>query len=819
MEAAMKKSASPPRTKSPPARKQNPRPRLRRSADDFSPFFDSPLDLLCIGDRYAIFRKLNPQWETVLGYSVAEMEGKDFIEFIHPDDQAAALDAFREIDRRDGVQVLTNRVRRKDGSYRWLEWKYLLRDGRIFAAARDVTERKQTEKALRESEERYQRITLTITDYIYHVRVKNGIAVETIHGERCQAVTGYSAEEFAADPHLWLRMMDPEDRPLVVQQVRAVLTGRYAPTLEHRLWRKDGVRRWVRNTPVLHCDPAGDLLGYDGLIQDITERKEAELQIRAQYELALALNATTNRDEGLRLCLAAAMRISGMEAGGVYLWDLATGGMDLAVERGLPSDLADLVRHLDPDRPEARWMLEGQSIFTNYQDLTSHMPSIPKPYEGLRTLIGIPIRYENQVIGFLNLVSASVDSVPQPVREALETTVAQMGNAIARLRSEAELRESRRMLEIILDTIPVRVFWKDRDSRFLGCNRWFALDAGFSSPADLIGRDDYQMGWSEQAELYRSDDRMVIESGREKTGYEEPQTRADGKRIWLRTSKAPLRDPDGKIRGVLGTYEDITDKKLAEEEIRTLNNELEQRVALRTAQLEATNRELEAFSYSISHDLRAPLRAIDGFTRALEEDYGGQFDAEGRRLCAVIRRNTRRMNELVDSLLTLSRLSRTEMRCVPTDMEALARSVAEEFAPAENRGRIEWAIGALPRAAVDPVLFRQVWTNLMANAVKFTSKCERARIEIGSRGTPEEDVYFIRDNGAGFDNRFADRLFGVFQRLHDPDEYEGNGVGLAIVQRIIHRHGGRVWAEGEPGQGAVFYFALPRTPRPESPPA
>ncbi len=940
----MKNRKSPPRKRSSPVRKKLPArviPSGKRKGtlpEDLTPFFDSPLDLLCIGDRYAIFQKLNPQWEAILGYPPSEMEGKDFIEFIHPEDKAAALETFRGIDRQKGVGTLTNRFRAKAGDYRWLEWKYILRGDRIFAAARDITDRKQAEdalresrrmletildtipvrvfwkdldsvflgcnrpfvtdagfsspaeiigrddyqmgwaeqselyraddrmvmdsgeekigyeepqtradgkhiwlrtskkplrdlegnirgvlgtyediteqkmaeKALRESEERYRRITRTITDYIYHVRVENGKPVKTLHSMRCQAVTGYTMEEFEADSNLWLRMVDPQDRPLVEEQARAILSGGGAPVIEHRLWRKGGARRWVRNTPVPHCDPDGRLLSYDGLIQDITERKEAELRLHTQYELALALSAALNMKEGLRLCLETAMRVSGMEAGGVYLTDPGTGAMDLVVEQGLPPDLAGLVRHLEPDRPEARWMMEGQPIYTDYQNLKSHMDSIPKPYEGLHALIGIPIRHEKRIIGFLNLVSTVVEVIPLSIRETLETTVAQIGNATGRLLSELALLESRRMLETVLNTIPARVFWKDRNLVYMGCNRAFAEDAGFKSPEEIVGIDDYRIGWGDHTEAYRRDDQSVIETGTAKMNYEEPAINQEGRKFWVSTSKIPLRDPEGNIRGVLGTYEDITERKKAEEEIRALNAELEQRVAQRTAQLQAANRELEAFSFSVSHDLRAPLRAIDGFTRVLEEDYGKSLDEEGRRLCAVIRRNTRNMNKLIDDLLALSRLSRTEMDYRPTDVEAMVHSIFQELIPPEGRARIDFQSAKLPTVACDPVLLRQVWVNVISNAVKFSRNREKAFIRVECRSTPEEDIFSIRDNGAGFDMQYADRLFGVFQRLHTASEFEGTGVGLAIVQRVIHRHGGRVWAEGEVDKGAVFYFTLPK---------
>jgi light-regulated signal transduction histidine kinase (bacteriophytochrome) len=231
-------------------------------------------------------------------------------------------------------------------------------------------------------------------------------------------------------------------------------------------------------------------------------------------------------------------------------------------------------------------------------------------------------------------------------------------------------------------------------------------------------------------------------------------------------------------------------------------------VAERTAQLEAANKELEAFSYTVSHDLRAPLRAVDGFTRILLEEYAPQFDAEGRRFCGLISNNTRRMGELIDDLLAFSRLGRAKMHPAPVDMASLANATFLELTALSERARIDFHLEPLPPATGDPALLRQVWANLLANAVKFSAKKERPSIEVRGVQQGGAVVYSIRDNGAGFDMRYVDKLFGVFQRLHNVREFEGTGVGLAIVQRIVHRHGGRVWAEGAPGEGATFYFTL-----------
>jgi light-regulated signal transduction histidine kinase (bacteriophytochrome) len=240
---------------------------------------------------------------------------------------------------------------------------------------------------------------------------------------------------------------------------------------------------------------------------------------------------------------------------------------------------------------------------------------------------------------------------------------------------------------------------------------------------------------------------------------------------------------------------------------------LEDQVAERTRALETTNAELESFSYSVSHDLRAPLRAIHGFSRILLEDHKTQLDPEAQRLLAVIDQNTRRMGQLIDDLLAFSRLGRTELTMRRIDMEELTRTVVDEIRRAENElgrnGSLDMQIGTLPAALGDRALLRQVMSNLVQNAAKFTRGRPSARIEVGSRADGTQTVYFVKDNGAGFDPRFADKLFGVFQRLHSTEQFDGTGVGLAIVKRIVQRHGGRVWAEGQVEQGATFYFTLP----------
>jgi two-component system sensor kinase len=250
------------------------------------------------------------------------------------------------------------------------------------------------------------------------------------------------------------------------------------------------------------------------------------------------------------------------------------------------------------------------------------------------------------------------------------------------------------------------------------------------------------------------------------------------------------------VNGVLsftGVIRDITERKRSAEA------------------LEATNAELESFSYSVSHDLRAPLRAIHGFSRILLEDHNAKLDAEAQRLLGVIDQNTRRMGQLIDDLLAFSRLGRQEISAGRVDMQGLTGILADDIKRAEGgrNGQLEIRIGALPPARGERALLRQVVSNLLQNAVKFTRGRDNARIEVGSRLEGKHTVYYVKDNGAGFDPRYVDKLFGVFQRLHRAEDFEGTGVGLAIVKRIVQRHGGRVWAEGKVDGGATFYFTLP----------
>ena len=278
---------------------------------------------------------------------------------------------------------------------------------------------------------------------------------------------------------------------------------------------------------------------------------------------------------------------------------------------------------------------------------------------------------------------------------------------------------------------------------------------------------------------------------------------------WYGWADKAILDSKGEIIEIIGVGRNINEKKEYENKIKNLNVELEEKVHKRTIQLEDANKELEAFTYSVSHDLRAPLRAIDGFTKILQEDYFNNFDEEGKRFLNVIRKNTNKMDILINDLLLLSKTNRANLRFTVVDLEKLSQIVYDEIADSKTKEEFIFIIKQMPIVEADINLIKQVLLNLISNAIKYSGLSDTKYIEIGGYSKGKENFYYVKDKGAGFNSKYIEKLFGVFQRLHHSRDYEGTGVGLAIVKRIINKHEGKVWAEGAENEGATFWFSLP----------
>ena len=733
--------------------------------------------IVAITDSHGKITYVNDKFCTISKYSREELLGQDhriINSGHHP----------KEFIRELWTTITSGKVwkgeiknKAKDGSFYWVDTTivpFLNERGkpRQYVAIRaDITERKRIEEQLRASLKQVGDLETALDEHAI-VAITDPQGRITYVNDKFCAISKYSREELLGQDH---RIINSGFHP--AEFIRDLWT-----TIAHgKVWHgeiknkaKDGTFYWVDTTIVPFLDEQGKPRQYVAIRADITERKRVEGQLRASLNEVNDLKAALDEH--------AIVAMTDPQGRITFVNDKFCAISKYAREELLGQDH----RIINSGHHPTEFIRDLWTTITHGKVWKGEIKNKAKD--------GSFYWVDTTIVPFLN-----EHGKPRQY-------VAIRADITERKRAEGAFRESEELFSKAFRLSPdcvVIVRMSDRTvirANDALCRLWG------STPEDVIGKPSREYStWLTEGEQHLFM-RTLDENG-ECLNYETVLRMADGRLLSFNISSRMITFNEESC--VLSVMRDVTERKQAEEEIRRLNAELEQRVIERTSQLEAANQELEAFSYSVSHDLRAPLRGVDGYVRMLKEDCADRLDAEGNRLLNVVSSEAKRMGQLIDDLLAFSRLGRAQMKSATIDMTALARAVFENLIRDAPESAPRFELKPLPVAQGDLSMLRQVFVNLIGNAVKFTRHQPAPVVEVGGSSGEGEMTYYAKDNGVGFNEKYRDKLFGVFQRLHSEAEFEGTGVGLALVQRVIHRHGGKVWAESKPNQGATFYFTLP----------
>ena len=747
-----------------------------KSASHFTAIVQSSFDAIISKDLHGIVTSWNAGAERMFGFSAEEMIGHSITQIIPPerlDDETGILALIRGGDRVEQFETLR---KRKDGSL--IDVSITVSPiknttGEIVGTskvARDISERRKAEQAHLASEQRMRLATEATAVGIWEWNV----ATNRIHWD-AQMFRIYGVpptEDGMVDYSVWAGAVVAEELARQEELMRETLAKLSRGSREFRIRRGDeSGYRSIAAVETVRTNAEGKGEWVVGTNLDITERKNAEKALRESEEL-----------------FAKSFRLS--------------------------PDCVSIVRASD------RTLIQANDA------LCQLWGSTPEEVIGRRTLEYTTWQSEEERLAFMQTLTERGESLNYETKLAINDGrlldfnissrvityngescfLTVMRDITDRKRTEKAVAASelrfRRLFETSNDGILILAA---ATGEVLDVNPFLTEILGFGRQ-EFLGKVIWELAFfrdvvASEANFSELRDQEYFQCQNMLLGT------CDGQQIDVDfISNAYLVDDTEVIQF---NVRDVTMRREAEHVIHQLNLELEQRVIERTAQLEAANKELEAFSYSVSHDLRAPLRTMDGFSQAVLEDFGPQLPEECQRYLKTIRKGAQRMGQLIDDLLTFARLSRAPLNRRAVNLTKLVEEIWNEHAPEREGRQVEWHASPLPECSGDPALLTQVWVNLLSNALKYSRTRDPAVIEIGSTQESGETVYFVRDNGTGFDMRYAHKLFGVFQRLHRAEEYEGTGVGLATVQRVIHRHGGRIWTESELNRGTTFYFTLP----------
>jgi len=717
--------------------------------------------------------RFNHAFESLTGRKVGEVIGQSLDILFPPALVDSSMALIRKTTGGERWKTVEISILHRDGSFRTVLWSsaaVFLADGKTsvatIAQGQDITERKQAEAALRESEKRFRSLAVATSQIIWYTDAQGQVCGPM---PSFQAYTGQSDEEISGSG--WAATLHPDDAERTIKVWQEAVAAKTGYLTEYRLRRHDGVYRYftARGAPVMTDD--GSILEWIGTCSDITERKQAEEMLReseAKFR-TLIENIPQKILMKDRNCK----------------WVMIS--ENLARDFGFRPE--DVVGKID------------SQLFTPELAAKYHADDVRIMETGRTEELE-----EKYLVGGRE---TWVNTIKTPVRSESGSIVGVLGifwDITERKRAEGALRESESRFRQLAESLPQLVWTCQPDGPCDYLNRQWVEFTGVPEA------QQHGFGWL--AQLHPDDRAPAVAAWEAAVAscsdfrVEFRIRRHDGEYRWFDTQAIRLHDATGHTVKWFGSNTDITERKRAEEEIRELNTGLEQRVRDRTTALEASNKELEAFSYSVSHDLRAPLRAMDGFSMALLEDSAGKLDETAQGYLRRIRAGSQRMAQLIDDLLNLSRVTRAKMLRESVDLTAMAEEIGAEFQKSQPERQVGLVVAPDLAVRADRPMLRVVLNNLLGNAWKFTGRCAQARIEVGAQERDGQRIFFVRDNGAGFDMTYVDKLFGAFQRLHSTQELEGTGIGLALVQRIIHRHGGRAWAEGTVGHGATVYFTL-----------
>ena len=670
-----------------------------------------------------------------------------------------------------------NRFLFADGTTGWFELSIQPVPEGVFILSIDITERKKDEEELLASNAKLETALASMTDALFISDAEGRFvqfndASATFHKFRNKEECAKTFAEYPA--FLEVFMANGEPAPLEQWAVPRALRGETAKNAEYILRRKDTGETWIGSysfAPI--CDTNGTIVGSVVAARDITDSKQAEE----------ALKISEERYRNI------------FESAAIGIYRSTSEGKILLAN-------STLVKLLG---------------FDSFEELAQrNLEKEGYEKEGQRNKFRKSIEKDGSVIGF-EAVWKTKDGKSVFVNENAKAFYDDNGNVIyyegtieditKRKKMEGTLRESEEKFRKAFLTNPDSITINCLDSgMYISVNNGFTQIFGYSEE-EILGKTSLEINmWHNPADRKRFVNGLIKKGVVE--NFEAKLCAKSGK-ISDTLVSAAIIELEG-VPHILSTTKDITDRKRAEEEIRKLNETLEQRVEDRTTQLLEANKELEAFSYSVSHDLRAPLRHINGFVDLLTEKYNDLLPDKGKHYLQTIVDASRHMGTLIDDLLQFSRTGRQEMQQADLDMNVILQEVLKLITHDIGEREVEWNIAVLPIINGDHALLRMVWYNLLSNAVKFTRDRESALIQIGFLEEEMEYTFYVRDNGAGFDMNYVHKLFGVFQRLHSKQEFEGTGIGLANVRRIIQRHNGRTWAESQPDQGATFYFTIPK---------